>query len=245
MGPKSHGFRTRLDALFYKLVTFNTIFNHGFISSLDFAPRSLEIAHFFSRTFLFRENSFSNCVSRLLSRMNHIKIIHPPFIHTLSESRAQVESYSRRSRDQSSPEDKKTESSDSRESVGLEESRATRESVSVRSPFLPVAGLAVDVPVRAVAGDDRVQGLGAVMALVALPVPLTALGQYLLGGEDDAAAARATLAWWSLDHGGVDHGGAWSCIAVWKIDPDDYDAAHCSLIRRRLIIEPHGSRRSD
>lgn len=84
----------------------------------------------------------------------------------------------------------------------------------MRPPFLPVAGLAVDVPVRAVAGDDRVQGLGAVVTLVALSVPLTAPGEHLLGGEDDAAAARAALARWSLDRGGVDHGGAWSCIAV-------------------------------
>lgn len=90
----------------------------------------------------------------------------------------------------------------------------------MRSPLLPIAGLAVDVPVRAVAGDDRVQGLGAVAAFVALPVPLAALGEHLLRGEDDAAAARATLAGRGLDRSGVDHGGAWSCIAVSQIDPD-------------------------
>lgn len=84
----------------------------------------------------------------------------------------------------------------------------------MRSPLLPVARLAVDVPVRTVAGDDRVQGLGAVMTLVALPVPLTTLGEHLLSGEDDTTAARAPLAGRGLDYCGVDHGGAWSCIAA-------------------------------
>lgn len=90
----------------------------------------------------------------------------------------------------------------------------------MRSPFLSIAGLAVDVPVRAVAGDDGVQGLGAVVALETLPVPLTTPGEHLLGGEDDTAATWATLAGRSFDRGSVDHGGAWSCIAVSQIEPD-------------------------
>lgn len=105
---------------------------------------------------------------------------------------------------------------DLREPVGLEESRTTCESVSVRSPLLSVTGLAVNVPVRAIAGDDRVQGLGAVMTLVALPVPLAALGKHLLGGEDDSTATGAALARGSLDFRGVDHGGAGSRIAAFS-----------------------------
>lgn len=103
---------------------------------------------------------------------------------------------------------------DLRESVGLEESRATCESVSVRSPLLPVARLTVYVPVRAVAGNNRVQGLGAVTALVALSVPFTTLGEHLLSGKDNATAAGATLAGRGLDYCGVDHGGARSRIAA-------------------------------
>lgn len=84
----------------------------------------------------------------------------------------------------------------------------------MRSPLLSVTGLAVNIPVRAVTGDDRVQGLGAVVAFVALPVPLAALGEHLLGGEDDATATRTTLAGRGLDNRGVDYGGARSRIAV-------------------------------
>jgi len=103
---------------------------------------------------------------------------------------------------------------DLREPVGLEESRAACESVSVRSPLLPVTGLAVDVPIRSVTGDDRVQSLGAVAALEALPVPLAALGEHLFSCEDHAATAGAALARRGLDYRGVDHGGAGSRIAV-------------------------------
>lgn len=84
----------------------------------------------------------------------------------------------------------------------------------MRSPLLAVAGLAVDVPVGPVARDDRVQGLGAVAALVALPVPLAALGEHLLGCEDHAATAGTALAGRGLDYRGVDHGGAGGRIAA-------------------------------
>lgn len=84
----------------------------------------------------------------------------------------------------------------------------------MRSPLLAVTGLAVNVPVRAVAGDDRVQGLGAVATLVALSVPLAALSEHLLGGEDDATAAGAALARGGLDYRRVNHGGARSRIAA-------------------------------
>lgn len=82
------------------------------------------------------------------------------------------------------------------------------------SPSLAVAGLAVDVLVRPVAGNYRVEGLGAVVTLEALPVPLATLGQHLLGGEHHAAAARTTLARGRLDAGRVHDGGLWCCVAV-------------------------------
>lgn len=102
----------------------------------------------------------------------------------------------------------------SRESISLEESRAAGKTVAVGSPLLAVAGLAVDVPVRAVAGYDRVEGLGAVPALEALPVPLAALGQHLLRGEDDPAAAGAALARRCLDRGSVDDRGVGRRVTI-------------------------------
>lgn len=74
----------------------------------------------------------------------------------------------------------------------------------MRAPLFAVAGLAVHVVIRTVASDDRVQRLGTVAALVALAMPLAALGQNLFGGEHDSAAARATLARGSLDGTRVD-----------------------------------------
>lgn len=77
----------------------------------------------------------------------------------------------------------------------------------MRSPVLAVAGLAVDVVIRTVASDDRVQCLGAVMALVALAMPLTTLGQDHFSSEDYAAAAWTTVSGCSLD--GRRIGGRW------------------------------------
>lgn len=107
----------------------------------------------------------------------------------------------------------------------------------MRSPSLPVTGLAVNIPVRAVAGDDRVQGLGAVVALVALPVPLAALGEHLLGGEDDATAARTALARRGLDYRSVDYGGARSRIAASQ-RVTCIIAGHSRSRRLGEIIEP-------
>lgn len=139
---------------------------------------------------------------------------------------------------------------DLRESIGLEESRATCESVSVRSPLFPVTGLAVNIPIRTVAGDDRIQGFGAVMTFVAFPVPLAALGEHLLGGENDAAAAGTTLARRSLDYCGVDYGGARSRIAASQkiicinervvfILSDWADCWTVRIMEKRLILSDH------
>lgn len=87
----------------------------------------------------------------------------------------------------------------------MKESRAASKAVTVRSPFLAVARLTVDIRVGPVASTDGVQGLGAVTALEALAMPFTALCQHLLSSEHDATAARATLARGSLDSRGVDH----------------------------------------
>lgn len=86
----------------------------------------------------------------------------------------------------------------------------------MRSPFFPVASLAIDVFVGPVTGDDRVEGFGAIATLVAFPVPFATLCQHLLGGEHDATATWTTLARWGLDHGGVNHGRARGSIATLK-----------------------------
>lgn len=86
-----------------------------------------------------------------------------------------------------------------RQTVGLQEAGAARKAVAVRAPVLAVARLAVHVLVGPIARDNRVQRLCAVFALVALAMPLASLGQHLLGGVHDAAAARTTLAGWRLD----------------------------------------------
>lgn len=69
----------------------------------------------------------------------------------------------------------------------------------MRSPILAVARLAVDVVIGSVASDDRVQRLGAVMALVALAMPFPTLGQDHFGSEDYTTAAWTTLSGRSLD----------------------------------------------
>lgn len=89
------------------------------------------------------------------------------------------------------------------QAVGLQETRAARESVAMRSPFLAVARLAVDVTVRSIASDDRVERLRAVVTLEALSVPLAALRQHLLGGEHNAATAWAPLTRRRLDLGSI------------------------------------------
>ena len=84
----------------------------------------------------------------------------------------------------------------------------------MRSPFLSVASLAVDVFVGPVAGDDRVESFAAVVTLVAFPVPFAALCKHLFSSEYNATATWTTFARWGLDYGGVDHGCTRSSIAV-------------------------------
>lgn len=69
----------------------------------------------------------------------------------------------------------------------------------MRTPLLAVAGLAVHVPIRTIAGDDGVERFAAVAALVALAMPLATLREDLLGGKHDTAAPWATLSGRSLD----------------------------------------------
>lgn len=57
------------------------------------------------------------------------------------------------------------------QAIGLQEARAASEAVAVGTPLLAVASLAVDVLVRAIAGNDGVESLGAVFALEALAMP--------------------------------------------------------------------------
>lgn len=101
-----------------------------------------------------------------------------------------------------------------RQPVSLKEARATSKPVAMWSPFLAVAGLAVDFAVGTVAGNDRVQSFGAVAALEALAMPLAALGQHLLSSEHHATATRAALARRRHDRSGVDQRCLWSLIAT-------------------------------
>lgn len=84
----------------------------------------------------------------------------------------------------------------------------------MRSPFLSVASLAVDVFVGPVTGDDRVESFAAVVTLVAFPVPFAALCKHLFSSEYNATTTWTTFARWGLDYGGVDHGCTRSSIAV-------------------------------
>lgn len=67
------------------------------------------------------------------------------------------------------------------------------------SPLLAVAGLAVYIVIRAIAGDNRIQRLGTVTALVALAMPLASLGQDHFSSEDYTTAAWTTLSGRCLD----------------------------------------------
>lgn len=77
---------------------------------------------------------------------------------------------------------------------------------ALRSEQLAVAGAAVDLLVRAVARDHRIQRPVALGTIEALLVPHGALGQLLLGGKHHSTAPRTTLAGGRFDAGRVvDH----------------------------------------
>lgn len=101
-----------------------------------------------------------------------------------------------------------------RQAVGLQKTGATGETITMWSPFLAVAGLAVDVGVRPVTSDDGVQGLSAVAALEAHAMPFTTFGQHLLGGENDTTASRAALTRRRLDCRSVDYRGSRGLVTV-------------------------------
>lgn len=95
----------------------------------------------------------------------------------------------------------------SRQAVGLQKTGTARKTVTVRTPVLAVARLAVDILVGTVACDDRVQRLGTVVTLEALAMPFATLGQDLLGSKDDATATRAALTGRRLDLSRIDDAG--------------------------------------
>lgn len=80
----------------------------------------------------------------------------------------------------------------------------------MRTPFLAVAGPAVYIAIRAVAADDRVELFGAIVALVALAMPLATLRQDLLSGVNYTTAARTTFSGPGLDDRRVNDGHQWS-----------------------------------
>lgn len=119
-----------------------------------------------------------------------------------------------------------------RNSLAHEESGSAAEAVAFGAELLGVAQLAVDIAVRAVAGEHRVENAVALAAVEARLVPdlcgagrdksdavsldaslaspgvdknsdYRSAGQHLFGGEHSAAAAWAPLALWCLDRTSV------------------------------------------
>lgn len=88
--------------------------------------------------------------------------------------------------------------------------------VSVPDAFgakeLRVAELAIDIVIRSVTGEHRVQGSGAPGAVEALPVVHLPLGQLQLGRKDRSATSGTSLAVRSHDRSGVrSHKGSFGC----------------------------------
>lgn len=100
------------------------------------------------------------------------------------------------------------------QAIGLQETRAAGKAIAVGSPLLAIAGPAVDITIRTIAGIDGVQGLVAVFAIEALLVPLTALGELLLGGKDSATATWATLTGTCLNPVHLDGGTHLRCTLI-------------------------------
>lgn len=69
----------------------------------------------------------------------------------------------------------------------------------MRAPTLSIARLTVDILIRSIAGDNRIQCLCAVVALVTLSMPITSLGDDQLCGKDHATASRAARSRLSLN----------------------------------------------
>lgn len=84
----------------------------------------------------------------------------------------------------------------------------------MRAPLFTVACLTVNIPVRTVAGDDRVERFGAVLTFEAFTMPWTTFGENLFGGEDHTTATGTSLTGRCLYAGRIDDGGPGSCIAT-------------------------------
>lgn len=92
---------------------------------------------------------------------------------------------------------------DRRLSIGRHEGGGVAVAEALGSEQLSVARAAVDLAVRPVAGQRRVQRPVALGAVEALLVPHRALGQLLFRGEHGTAAARAALSLGRQDRGRV------------------------------------------
>lgn len=80
-----------------------------------------------------------------------------------------------------------------RDRVAHEEGSAGTKTVAFRTKFLGVAKLAVNIPIRSIASEDRVQDSVTFEAVEASFVPNGAAGQHLLRSEDSSTAAGATV----------------------------------------------------
>lgn len=77
------------------------------------------------------------------------------------------------------------------------------------SPTFAIARPAVDVLIRTITGDYRVQILRAIVALVTIAVPLATLGQHQFGSKHHSTATWAARTLLSLDLGRVHNGPCW------------------------------------
>lgn len=69
------------------------------------------------------------------------------------------------------------------------------------TPTLSVARLTVDVVVWTITSDDRVQCLRAIVALVAIPMPVPTLRNHQFSGKNHATATRTTRTRFRLNLG--------------------------------------------
>lgn len=70
-------------------------------------------------------------------------------------------------------------------------------------PFLAVTGPTVNVAIRTVAYDDRVERLGAIFALEAFAMPFASLGKHHFSGKDRTATTWTTLTRRGFNRGSV------------------------------------------
>lgn len=73
----------------------------------------------------------------------------------------------------------------------------------MRSPFLAVACVAINIFVGTITSINGVEGLGAIFAFEAFAMPFASFGQHQFSSKDGTTTTRTTLARWSFDRGSI------------------------------------------